>query len=537
MGKALDEKLGQIGGQRISPLACADDATCLDDVVEPWLEAFWGLVKAAQSQQQPQELPPQAPQTPSSSATTSSTLYPEPTRRPGLFSPSATVHPDAIATFFDNSSRNNRTMSEMSEGEPPGTPMSRSVALRLRVQAVLCEPGDSSSSSSSGGGIPWGCKDGEHAVAVAAVSQLARGVLKVTLDLPSDLSHTPGDAVTIKVPAPPEVVDAVLAKVGATGATLVTISALPTHPYPSHLPEQGVTLRLADVLSQLDLLGRPTRSHLRDLATVAVDEAAREALLARSDAPRAIRGSWHSALSLCSALPAALVLSMIPPSQPRWFSIATGTQPGPIVLAVGLQEGGLASRYFSSRLHHDGGGKLVVAVPQRLNGFTLPLPIVPVVMVCAGTGVAPFRAFVEARALAVSSGQAPYAAEMLLFVGAKTRSEVLFLSEFEAWREAGVLSGLFVAESAPEGGDKNKTYVQDTLAAEARSSKATKRILLNPTTHLFVCGNGNTMAKGVHATLLSLFAELGGMTPDEAEKSLNAMREQGRYIRDVWSAN
>lgn len=165
----------------------------------------------------------------------------------------------------------------------------------------------------------------------------------------------------------------------------------------------------------------------------------------------------------------------------------------------------------------------------------------PFVMVGPGTGVAPFRGFVQQRRRAAGAlaggggaGAAVAAGEAWLYFGCRQRGEdYLFGAELEGYAESGDLARLRVAFSreGPEGAPK--TYVQHLMAADGAELA---RLVLTDGAHVYVCGDGAAMARDVHAALAGALAEHGGLGAAGAEAELKAMAARGAYVRDVWCA-
>jgi len=162
------------------------------------------------------------------------------------------------------------------------------------------------------------------------------------------------------------------------------------------------------------------------------------------------------------------------------------------------------------------------ATPDELH-LTVPRDDdTPVIMIGPGTGVAPFRAFVEERAARGAGGRS------WLFFGERTqREDFLYQLEWQRHLRAGTLARLDVAFSRDGAG---KHYVQDRLRACAKDVCA----WLGEGAAVYVCGDAQRMAKDVHRALLDVLAGAGGMTAEAAEEYLFELKRQGRYQRDVY---
>lgn len=175
-------------------------------------------------------------------------------------------------------------------------------------------------------------------------------------------------------------------------------------------------------------------------------------------------------------------------------------------------------------IHHRSGGAF--APPSDLS--------VPWIMVGPGTGVAPFRGFLQARRAMLQSGAESEAtrgaaAPAWLFFGCRREDEdYLYRQDLEQFARDGTLSQLLVAFSRA---GPSKVYVQHLMRKHAAALFA----LLEEDAYVFVCGDGAGMAKDVHATLVEIIKAEGGVEAAEAEEQLSAMAKAGRYVRDIWS--
>ena len=158
----------------------------------------------------------------------------------------------------------------------------------------------------------------------------------------------------------------------------------------------------------------------------------------------------------------------------------------------------------------------------------------PVIMIGPGTGVAPFRGFLERRRaqLKEAGGAASAAGPAWLFFGCrKAEEDYLYRSDLEGFAADGTITELITAFSR-EGAEK--VYVQHKLAARAKEVAA---MVTAPGAHVFVCGDGAGMAKDVHAALCEALQAHAEGVPDSAAAAaaLAAMTKEGRYVRDIWS--
>lgn len=226
---------------------------------------------------------------------------------------------------------------------------------------------------------------------------------------------------------------------------------------------------------------------------------------------------------------AEALVEALRPLQPRLYSIASsrkavGEEAHLTVAHVEYSHGdalrwGAASHYLANR---EEGASLPVFI-ERNERFRLPAdPARDVIMIGPGTGVAPFRGFVQERAVIGATGR-----QWLLFGNPHARSDFLYQLEWQDALKRGELHRLDLAFSRDQA---QKIYVQDKLREHGRELFS----WLEGGAHLYVCGDASRMAKDVHAALLDVIAEHGGKSAEDATDYLNALQSQGRYARDVY---
>jgi sulfite reductase (NADPH) flavoprotein alpha-component len=143
-------------------------------------------------------------------------------------------------------------------------------------------------------------------------------------------------------------------------------------------------------------------------------------------------------------------------------------------------------------------------------------------MIGPGTGVAPFRAFLQQRQAAGATGR-----NWLFFGDRNFTHDFLYQLEWQEWLKDGLLTRLDVAFSRDQ---PEKTYVQHRMWQR----RAELFAWLEDGAHLYVCGDEKAMAKDVHATLAAIVADQSGRPPDAAEAYLADLKKQRRYQRDVY---
>lgn len=184
-----------------------------------------------------------------------------------------------------------------------------------------------------------------------------------------------------------------------------------------------------------------------------------------------------------------------------------------------VHQGG-ASGYLAKRL--DEGAPVKVYVEGNDN-FRLPAdPNTPVIMVGPGTGIAPFRAFMQERDAQEAEGK-----NWLFFGNPSFTQDFLYQTEWQGYVKSGLLSKISLAFSRDQA---EKIYVQHRLLEQG----AEVYQWLEAGAHFYVCGDANHMAKDVEQALLTIYQTHGKQSADEAKKSLLALRKAKRYQKDVY---
>lgn len=229
-------------------------------------------------------------------------------------------------------------------------------------------------------------------------------------------------------------------------------------------------------------------------------------------------------------LTAGQLTSLLRRLTPRLYSIASSQEEvgEEVHLTVGVVEfesgdeprRGGASGYLSHRLEEGGSVKVFV---EGNNNFKLPADDnTPVIMIGPGTGIAPFRAFIQERDNRGAAGK------NWLFFGDRTFTEdFLYQVEWQKYLKAGIVTQLDVAFSRDQ---VEKVYVQHRLLEHA----AKVWQWLQDGAHVYVCGDANHMAKDVHEALLTIAEQQGKQSREQAEQYLNELRKSKRYQRDVY---
>lgn len=222
---------------------------------------------------------------------------------------------------------------------------------------------------------------------------------------------------------------------------------------------------------------------------------------------------------------------LLRPLTPRLYSIASAQSEveEEVHLTVGVvrypqEDGtvrsGAASSYLADRLAEDAEVRVFV---EHNDNFRLPAnPDTPVIMVGPGTGIAPFRAFMQEREAQGAEGK-----NWLFFGNPHFTQDFLYQVEWQRYVKSGLLSKISLAFSRDQA---NKIYVQDRL----REAGLELYQWLEAGAHFYVCGDANQMAKDVQEALLDMIAEHGHKSREEAEEYLSELRRAKRYQRDVY---
>ena len=340
----------------------------------------------------------------------------------------------------------------------------------------------------------------------------------------SGLTYEPGDALGFMPSNDPASVDAVLTALDLAPSTPVKVKGEPTplgDALRTNLEITTLTPRFLDHwagISDADALVRLTQA----------DHADERASFIRS----------HHVIDVIRQFPvnkidAETFVAGLRPLQPRLYSIASSLAVAPdeahLTVATvrydlhGEPRLGVASGHLATRGELDG---LLPVYIQKNPHFRLPADDVPIIMIGAGTGIAPYRAFMQEREARGSSGQS------WLFFGERNfRTDFLYQTEWQSLIKDGVLTRMDVAFSRDRNTDGvGKIYVQHRLKERSRDVFA----WLEEGAHLYVCGDAARLAPDVHLALAAIVAEEGGLGAAAAEDYLQRLQRDGRYQRDVY---
>ncbi|MGR6725230.1 assimilatory sulfite reductase (NADPH) flavoprotein subunit [Aeromonas veronii] len=331
----------------------------------------------------------------------------------------------------------------------------------------------------------------------------------------SGLTYQPGDALGVWFDNDADLVGEVLALTGLSGDEATahgTLRAALTSHFELTRLHGGFITGLADISDN---------AALKDLAG---DKAQVNALIASAQVVDVLK-------RFPTALTTEQLVSLLRPLTPRIYSIASAQSEveEEVHLTVGVvrypqEDGtvrsGAASSYLADRLIEDGEVRVFI---EHNDNFRLPAnPDTPVIMVGPGTGIAPFRAFIQEREAQGAEGK-----NWLFFGNPHFTQDFLYQVEWQRYVKSGLLSKISLAFSRDQ---TNKIYVQDRL----REAGLELYQWLEAGAHFYVCGDANKMAKDVQEALLEVIAEHGHKSREEAEEYLSELRRAKRYQRDVY---
>ncbi|HDZ8913224.1 TPA: assimilatory sulfite reductase (NADPH) flavoprotein subunit [Aeromonas hydrophila] len=331
----------------------------------------------------------------------------------------------------------------------------------------------------------------------------------------SGIRYQPGDALGIWFDNDPELVSEVLALAGLSG------------------DEATARGSLREVLSRELELTRLHGGFITGLAEISANVALKD--LAGDKAQVNALVASAQVVDVLKRFPTELtaeqLLGLLRPLTPRLYSIASSQSEveEEVHLTVGVvrypqEDGtvrsGAASSYLADRLAEDAEVRVFV---EHNDNFRLPLnPDTPVIMVGPGTGIAPFRAFLQEREAQGAEGN-----NWLFFGNPHFTQDFLYQVEWQRYVKSGLLSKISLAFSRDQA---EKVYVQHRL----REAGQELYQWLEAGAHFYVCGDANQMAKDVQEALLEVIAEHGHKSREEAEEYLSELRRAKRYQRDVY---
>jgi sulfite reductase [NADPH] flavoprotein, alpha-component len=334
----------------------------------------------------------------------------------------------------------------------------------------------------------------------------------------SGISYEPGDSVGILANNPPELVDSILKHSGFTGEEEITIKE------GSFSLRDALTEHLElTVLNREVILNYQNKTNNEELLKVISEDQLLDKYL-----------YGHDVLDLLEEFPATLsaqdlagVLRSFPP---RLYSIsssqdAVGEEVHITVATVrysnkGRSRGGACSTYLADRIEIDSNVSVFI---EKNPAFKLPeKEETPIILIGAGTGVAPFRSFLQHREANNQKGKT-----WLFFGERRFHSDFLYQIEWQKLLKDGFLEKIDVAFSRDQ---EKKIYVQHRLFEKQKELYE----WLNKGAHIYLCGDMKQMARDVQQTLLQIFETQGGLTEEKAIEFMKTLKKEKRFQLDVY---
>lgn len=368
-----------------------------------------------------------------------------------------------------------------------------------------------------------------------------RSTRHIEIELPEGMTYQEGDHLGIFPINHPETVERILTRFGLKGEdqVLLTSSGMSATHFPLDRP-----ISLLDLLKFCVEIQEPaTRSQIRETATYTVCPPHKnelEALLEEGvyeDQILSKRVTWLDLIEKYEAcnLPFEKFLECLPARKPRYYSVSSSPELNEksvsITVAVVREPSwsgkgdylGVASNYLAKCVPGDA-ISLFIRTPE--SGFQLPSESnQPIIMVGPGTGIAPFRGFLQARDRMKQKGRK--LGEAHLYFGCRNEWDFLYREELEHYVKKRIVA-LHTAFSRKE--NMPKTYVQHLIYEQTEAFMN----LMEQGAKLFVCGDGKQMAQDVEVTLIKGYQKVYGGNLTEAKEWLERLQKEGQYVKDVW---
>lgn len=362
----------------------------------------------------------------------------------------------------------------------------------------------------------------------------------VRVSLPEGVEYHTGDHLTVLADNPPDLVATVLELLGIDPELRLSINPRRSSRRLIAL-DREVSVR--ELLTHFVELRKPaTRSQLHRLAASNPCQPERERLeeLAEASDPCTLSPLECLLEFRACTLTGAELLELLEPMTPRHYSIASSSRltPGIAALVVSVLDAparsghglfqGVASNHLAAIAP---GTQIRARVDAARQAFRAGAdPAKNVILVSAGTGVAPFRGFLGDRLAAKQDG-APYSPALCFFGVRDPDVDYIFREQFEAAEEMGIVRMRPAFSRASQGAVR---YVQDRIAADADEIWD---LLGDPAkdTHVYVCGDGAKMAPAVRQVFLDIYRAHTGENESQARDWLIGLVESDRYVEDVWA--
>jgi cytochrome P450/NADPH-cytochrome P450 reductase len=374
-----------------------------------------------------------------------------------------------------------------------------------------------------------------------------RSTKHIEVQLPSNITYRVGDHLSVVPRNDPVLVDAVARRFGFLPADQIKLQVaegrraqLPVGDAVSvgRLLTEFVELQQVATRKQIQIMSENTRCPVTKpklLAYVGDDAESAERYRAGILSKRksvydlleehpACELPFHAYLEMLSLLaPRYYSISSSPSGDAARCSVTVGVVEAPASSGRGVYKG-ICSNYLAGRR---AGDTVHATVRETKAGFRLPDdPSVPIIMIGPGTGLAPFRGFLQERA-ARKAGGAALGPAMLFFGCRHPDQDFLYADELKAFAADGITE----LHTAFSRGDGPKTYVQHLVAAQ----KDKVWSLIEQGAIVYVCGDGGKMEPDVKAALMSIYRERSGGDEASAARWIDDMGTKNRYVLDVWA--
>jgi sulfite reductase (NADPH) flavoprotein alpha-component len=399
---------------------------------------------------------------------------------------------------------------ELADVAPPAAPMPATVAMPVGLTAPVSPTGQKSILARLDSALPLNR------------APSAKDTRQVVFDIAgTGLAYEPGDALGVQ-------------PVNCPNTVREIIDCLDAKDDSSVAGPDGVTRGLFETLMHGCEIGRPSDEAVEVLASRAINIAESQRLQALAEGYPGAAPENADLLELLQTFPSARpplqeLISALGMLQPRLYSISSSPKatPGAVHLTVAalryrLRERarkGVASTFLAERAASGAGVPVFV---QKAHGFRLPKDSnAPMIMIGPGTGIAPFRAFLQERRILGAKGR-----NWLFFGDQHRASDFLYEEEIANFHRSGFLNELDLAFSRDQ---DERIYVQQRMRERAKELCA----WIEEGAHIYVCGSA-AMGKDVAAALAAIIARQNGMGTGAAKVYLAKLAKEERYVLDVY---